>query len=461
MAPSPTDPPHPPIVVSRLRVLVAVLTLVLAVAAVFVFAGDRLADRAAGGGDADEEPFPVQPPGFWSTAAAPAVRATESGTDDGASPEERARLVSLPYLGGRMPAGEAYGRGVVRHLPERAWEGVNLYNSGHGPEAILIDMEGRPLHRWRYPFERAFPEVRPTPDTPFFRRVHLFPDGRLLALYQTGGLVFLDRDSRPLGTCAGNFYNDLWVEEDAVDGGGRIWALAKEVRGTSAEARLDDFAVLLRYRGDGTDCREERRISLTDAFARSRFAGLLHPLAPRGDVLHSNTITELPGTVRGTGGWPDGFAPGRLLVSLREVDLVAVVDPDSETVTWARSGPWRAQHEPSLLDSGRLLLFDNRGDDGHSRLLEVDPATGEVVWSWSGEPPRSFASAIGGSCSRLPNGNTLATLSVPGRALEIDPAGEVVWEFRTPHRAGPDDGLVAMLFELQRLPRDRVEGWLE
>lgn len=30
------------------------------------------------------------------------------------------------------------------------------YTSGHGPEAILIDMEGRELHRWRRSFEDAF-----------------------------------------------------------------------------------------------------------------------------------------------------------------------------------------------------------------------------------------------------------------------------------------------------------------
>lgn len=425
---------------TRLRVLATILALVMAAAV----GAHRLAQRNGG------EPMPTQPPGFWSAAAAPAVRE---------DPEERARLVSLPYLGGRAPAGGESDRGVVRYDPERAWPGVNLYNSGHGPEALLIDMEGRLLHRWRQPFERAFPGVRPTADTPFFRRVHLFPDGRLLALYQTGGLVFLDRRSRPLGTCAGNFYNDLWVAEEP-GGGGRIWTLAKEAHGSSAGPRLDDFLVLLRYQGGGERCREERRISLTRALERSPFAALLEPRAPRGDVLHANTVVELGPETSHVPGLPPAFAPGRLLVSLRQIDVVAVVDPETSEAVWARRGPWRAQHEPSLLPTGRLLLFDNRGHDGFSRLLEIDPASGAVTWSHGGEPPRDFASAIGGTCARLPNGNTLATLSVPGRAVELDPAGEVAWELRTPHRAGEHDELIAMLFEVQRLPEAAVREWL-
>jgi hypothetical protein len=446
----------------RLRRLLALLALVAAMAAGSAW--------LAGRGPADEggEPFPVRPPGFWSAAAAPAAAASTGPADAGA--EERARLVSLPYLGGRAPAdrestGSDAARGVVRHLPERAWPGVNLYNSGHGPEAVLVDMTGEVLHRWRYPFEQAFPSVRPTDDSHFFRRVHLFPDGRLLALYQTGGLIFLDRESRPVGRCPGNFYNDLWVDEEPA-GGGRIWTLAKEAWGSTeigagaGEERLDDFLALLRYDGEGSECREERRISLTRALERSPFARFLADREPRGDVLHANTVVELGPEVAEIAGLPEAFAPGRLLVSLREIDVVAVVDPESGTAVWARRGPWRAQHEPSLLSDGRLLLFDNRGNQGYARLLEVDPATGEATWSHGGEPPASFGSAIAGSCARLPNGNTLATLSVPGRALELDASGRVVWELRTPHRAGPDDGLIAMLFEVQRLPRERVERWL-
>jgi hypothetical protein len=60
----------------------------------------------------------------------------------------------------------------------------------------------------------------------------------------------------------------------------------------------------------------------------------------------------------------------------------------------------------------------------------------------------------GGSVARLPNGNTLITVSESGRALEVTREGEVVWEFFSPHRAGSKNELVATVWEVMRLPPD-------
>lgn len=449
--------------------------LVLSIAAACLTWGAlELAPRLFEEGGSPTEEAPAGPAGFWHLD--PAIASGESGREptakgtangDDASAEARARLISLPYLSGRARAAGDRPRGVVLYDPERALDGLNLYNSGHAPEAILMDMAGKTIHRWRYPFERAFPHVRPTTDTAFFRRVKLLPGGTLAALYQTGGLVFLDRRSRLLGRCRGNFYNDFWLGDD-----GTAWTLAKSAGplGTSSATRLDDFLVELRVADGGRSCEEVRRFSITRAFERSDFAALLHPMAPGGDVLHSNTVARIEHAVAGAA---PAFAPGNLLISLREVDVVAVVDPASERVVWAQRGPWRGQHEPSLLASGKLLLFDNRGGPGgSSRLVEVDTRSGKLTWVWPPEPDGSdgpdgpdgkaaadghLESSIGGSCARLANGDTLVTESVPGRAFELDPEGEIVWDFETPHRAGPEDSLVAMLFEVQRVPRDSFE----
>jgi hypothetical protein len=55
---------------------------------------------------------------------------------------------------------------------------------------------------------------------------------------------------------------------------------------------------------------------------------------------------------------------------------------------------------------------------------------------------------------RLPNGNTLIVESQAGRAIEVTPDQEIVWEFVHPHRAGPQDELIAQLFDVVRLPPD-------
>ena len=66
-----------------------------------------------------------------------------------------------------------------------------------------------------------------------------------------------------------------------------------------------------------------------------------------------------------------------------------------------------------------------------------------------------------GAARRQPNGNTLVTESCNGRALEVTPEGDIAWAFQTPHRAGDQDELVAVLFEVERISEDRVRSWLE
>lgn len=388
------------------------------------------------------EPLPVPedavPPGRWSRVPA------------GGSADDQAlvSLLSLPYLEGKVEAGEVSG--VTVHDPERAWDGLNLYCSGHAPEALLMDMAGRVLHRWRMPFRQAFPDRPRNQESAFFRRVALLPGGQLLALFHGTGLVKLDRDSRLLWTRPIAAFNDFWV---APDGG--ILVLTKEAEIIPSihpeEPVLEDFVVELSASGE-----EMGRLSLLELFRRAPWADLLRDMKPHGDVLHSNTVTRLDGRA------PQPFlAGGNLLVSLREVDVIGAIDPEAPEVVWALDGPWHRQHEPVALADGNVLLFDNRGSPGGgARALEIDPASGEVVWSFGDAPGQEIYSPEGGTVARLPNGNTLITASESGRVFEVTPGGEVVWEFVSPHRAGPDRQLVATLWEMQRLEGSGVD-WLD
>lgn len=384
-----------------------------------------------------------RPRGRWHSVTPPE---TGAGGD-----KDLARVLSLPYTRGGTPASRRAG--VTVHDPERTSPGYNLYTSGHAPEAVLTDMDGRVVHRWRCRFERAFPD-RTDDDVSddailYFRRARVLPHGGLLALYQGLGLIRLDRSSELVWARSLPVFNDL-----RLSGDGRILTLVKESREIPELGRdgpvLEDSVVVL-----DADGRELRRLSLLAAMRRSRFRGLLEPLGPTADVLHSNTVRRLEDDRGGP------LREGRLLVSMREIDTVAVLDPETGRVVWAQRGPWKRQHEPVPLDDGRLLVFDNRGGaEGHSRVVEVDPVTGEVVWSYTGDPPAELSSEQAGTVARLADGNLLITESERGRAFEITLDGEVVWEFLSPHRAGPGDRLVATLFEVVRLPPEQVEPWL-
>ena len=139
---------------------------------------------------------------------------------------------------------------------------------------------------------------------------------------------------------------------------------------------------------------------------------------------------------------------------------LAVVDLSGERVTWALTGQWIAQHEPTLLSSGNILLLDNQGHYGMSKVIDLDPLTQEIVWAYEGTPENGFYTETSGSTHRLENGNTLIVESNSGRAFEIAVDGEIVWEYFNPERAGENDELIATLFDIVRMDRVYVEPWL-
>jgi hypothetical protein len=141
-------------------------------------------------------------------------------------------------------------------------------------------------------------------------------------------------------------------------------------------------------------------------------------------VLHTNAVKVLPRALASA--FPQ-FKPGQLLISLRSLDALIVLDPTSEKVVWAARGPWRAQHDPSFLANGHLLLFDNLGSPRGSRVLEYDPQTQAFPWSYPGSDGTPFFSRIRGMCQRLPNGNTLIVNSDGGEVFEVTADREVVW----------------------------------
>ena len=379
------------------------------------------------------EPRDVQPPGRWHLQSSHLVEQP--------SGDELARVLSLPYVSGTTTAPARDG--VIRYDTDNAFSGLNLYVSGHGPEVRLIDMEGRLLHRWQYPFEAAFPDQRPNVETDFYRRAYLYPSGDLLVLVQTGGIFKLDRDSNLLWATGLPGFNHLTVTED-----GRILTIAKTARLVpeirAEESILEDSIVVLTADGEIVE-----RVSLLDCFANSAFADLIHPLPDYADVFHTNTVLPIPQLLAESS---ELFRPEFLMVSMREIDTVALVDWRAATVAAAWRGPWRAQHQPVPLPTGSVLLFDNKGGRDGSRVVEFDPISGELTWEFHGEDGDYLASPQAGSCQRLPNGNTLITESEMGRALEITPEKRVVWEFVSPHRAGEKLELIATLFDVIRYP---------
>jgi arylsulfotransferase ASST len=370
----------------------------------------------------------------------------KSGSNPIASIARMTRLASLPYARGYRLATE----GAVIRVHERALasDGLNFFTSGHAPAAFLVDMDGATRMTWTADARTAFPDLTPGKDERgrSLRRARFLPDGSLLAMFEDIGLAHLDSASRVLWSWRGPVHSDFAVGED-----GRIWVLTRETRTVEDLNHQgpvrEDFLVELTSEG-----RVLRRSSLLEGFRRSACSPYVHVL-PRGpQILETDGIQILDGKLEERS---PAFRRGNLLLSVKGLNTVGVFEPESGAIVWALSGQWFAQHSARLLRNSHLLLFDNLGAMREaSRVLEVDPFTQEILWSFGREHGEGLLSETGGFVQRLENGNTLITESNSGRVIEVTPDHRVAWEFVNPYRAGKNAELVATIPFMERVSRD-------
>ena len=383
-------------------------------------------------------------PGRWR----PAPEAPEEHTGDADL------LNNLGYAGGYEPSPEEDG--VVFFADALAQPGLNLCHDGGGPSARLMSMDGEVLHEWRYELKELLTpeEIREIGETfnavpdkfGYYRRVHPFPNGDLLAIFSDAAVIKLDRDSNLLWAWRGNPHHDLYVDEET----GRIHVLTRKVhivkRYSPVNLSAEDFVTVLSADGEFIE-----EYSILRAFEKSDYNAQTQLLMKGGNLQHANTIEVLDGRFADRS---PAFERGNVLISLRRTDTIAIISGRTKQVVWAMSGAWRAQHQPTFLDNGNLLLLDNRGHFGRSKVIEFDPLTREIVWAYRHSEATPFWTETCGSNERLENGNTLITESDTGRAFEVAPDGRIVWEYLTPTRAGPNDEFIATLLEVIRLPED-------
>lgn len=366
-------------------------------------------------------------------------------------------------------------RGVVAHRPELTQAGLTVYSSGHGAVALMVDMEGRVIHEWRKPFREVWDETspvrNPVPDRQvYFRKAEALPNGDLLAVYDGVGdtpwgygMVKIDRNSQLIWKNLANLHHDFDVAAD-----GRIYTLSHAFRnrrlGDLEHLRpplLEDHLVILS--ADGTI---ERQFSLLEAVFDSPYRRDLYRIFHFSlwDPLHANSVDVLDESAAAAlrTKVPQAAA-GQVMVGFRELDggTIALVDVERERVVWALTGAWKSQHDPDILPNGNLLIFDNLGDyspGGESRVIEVDPSHGGVVWSYTGTPDNRLRSFWRAAQEPQPNGNVLITESQGARLVEVNRHGEVVWEYVNPARARNKPGRVAVVSWASRVDPDSLEG---
>ncbi len=377
---------------------------------------------------------------------APAVLPGQpAGQETGDWEERIERLRAVPYVD---LAADTVGddlSGVVLFDSDRAQPGYHLYCTRFTGQAFLMDLTGRVVHQWDY---------LSAEESGSYHHAVMLDNGDLLAIKQHSKLLRLDWDSRIIWQKRYAVHHDLApapdgtlyaiVRDHQIYRRMRVWFDAivhltpggEELRKWSTFDHLDELKAVL-------DPRSFLDTVLDSALAgrpeSGREASDIKAAVAKGrydfDYFHMNTISLLPATALGR--QDARFREGNLLICLRNVNQIVILEKGSYRVLWAwGEGRLQWPHHPSLLENGHILVFDNGVRREYSRVLELDPRSGEIVWSYQAGQPEDFYSPARGSAQRLANGNTLICESDRGRAFEVTPVGEMVWLWLNPDRQG-------------------------
>ena len=376
------------------------------------------------------------------------------------------RLTAIGYVAGTdAPTSRS---GVTLHERRAVAAGVNLMTSGHGPTALLIDMDGEVLHTWQADFGTLFPEhpkaaEGPVPNRNFWRVARLLPNGDLIGIWELYGLFKLDRDSNVIWAHQAKAHHDLQITLD-----GRIHHLAaqrRELPEIPGRMAIDDFVVERDAEGNEID-----RFAISEAlraidwmdlrrvfWERNRIRG--YGLTQRGrfDPFHTNSLQILSAGDAAALGAP--FQAGDALVSMAMLDTIAVIDPRTRSVRWWQQGPFGMQHQPRLAPNGGIVVFDNHHAREQSAVKVFDPRTHQVTWQYTGSETEPFHTKRSGGAEFLSNGNLLVVETDRGRAFELTPEKKIVWEYRSPFRHGDAGDRVAGIYSMRRIDAAEV-SWL-
>lgn len=120
--------------------------------------------------------------------------------------------------------------------------------------------------------------------------------------------------------------------------------------------------------------------------------------------------------------------------------------PGAETLFMQHNVQWIPQGYPG---AGDLIVMNNGDDRPGTPYTSIDEWTPPVTttggytigssgafgpttetWNWSDSPNTAFYNSDGGGIDRLPNGDTIVAFGTRGLAFEINPSGQIVWQFQ-------------------------------
>lgn len=279
--------------------------------------------------------------------------------------------------------------------------------------AILLDSSGRELHYWPIDFNALSAARRP--ENIFLHGLAVFPDGTLVVDSDGGDVL------AKIGPCG----RPIWVDK-----GDYTHVVSRSYDGTVWSWKGDNIV-----QTDVATGRTVQSISLEkDVIEAHGLEGIFwirtredpHELLYQNDPFHENDVEVLsPRMAKAFA----QFSAGDILVSLRNLNLVAVLDGRTYALKWHQIGPWYRQHDADFQPDGSISIFNNNMTLDHSEIVSIDPQSGRYRVLFRGNEQSPFYSWRRGKHQILGNGNILVTETEHGRVFEVDRHGKLVWEF--------------------------------
>lgn len=329
------------------------------------------------------------------------------------------------------------------------------------PGMWLMSPDGEVVHRWIASVTAIWPDGDTVPK---YARADwatgvcgsvVLPDMSVVLSFSNAGMAKLDRSGAVVWALPHTTHHIVSQAED-----GTFWT-AGRIEWPERNPELPMMAppfeedTVVQISADGAVLRE---ISVLRLLLDADMEGSLFPVGAQTlkgasrDLTHLNDVEVLRTDMA------DAFptlAAGDVMLSLRNINLIVVFDPNTLEVKWRQTGPWHRQHDPDFLADGGISVLNNRMDDtrtgsifGGSNIVIVDPGSRQTRTVYAGNDRDPFFTNIQGRHQHLPNGNMLITETDAGRVFEVDAGGEIVWEFVNSY----DEDHVAVVWHAERLP---------
>jgi hypothetical protein len=352
--------------------------------------------------------------------------------DTAKSLAEFGELVPVPS-GRRVRAPSGASREIFAlHAPEHISDGYYVFVGWDSDASVyaawLYDNKGKRHHTWPLDYS-ALDEDGPLNGGDHPHAFTVLADGSVIVGFDDGDvLARLDACGRALWKKPGVFHHAM-----AQAGDGTVWAWRGENSAYADYQYLENFDIetgaLLREIGLVEDIlAQEGPLSAVFAVRRTHAfrkldrdpenrmgTDLYHPNDV--DVLHADVAPAFP-----------MFSAGDLLLSFRNLNLIAVLDPNTNQVKWWSNGPWLGQHDPDFRSDGVISVYSNNTGRMRSEIVTMNPATREVANELL-DGDVQFYSDFMGVHQALPNGNVLIAVPSEGRILEVSARGDLVMEF--------------------------------